>query len=217
MGQYIITDAMGGSTMKVLFIDPSGKQFGPYVYQLQDRTTAILSSIKGVFQTMIPNALLCVHVAQTIPLTYSDPTLKANVETTFELNFLAVPHQSPVVLCAPAPTSRSMTGFAWAGVKEVHVSIQPNGPQQVVPINAGWDDFIKSGKVAIDWKVDSSNWQLELPDTATTIYADFVFQDGTDTGNTRYSITDMPTIDGLPGQPGDFKLTPSPTSVPALR
>src|SRR5262249_7297029 len=105
---------------------------------------------------------------------------------------------APVVVGIPA---HDLPFIRWGAVREVRIGAKPGKLERVFRVSVDWNNFLKTGMFR---EADLRNgteliysgqeyrlWKALLPPDTKSVYAKFVFRDGTESDEMRYPVDDV--------------------------
>lgn len=152
---------------------PDGSQIGPIGYSLKNAAAIPLSAFKERLSVELDQDVACTRIPFTLPV--ADARDAGQVRVLLSQHGLNLAATAPAVTCVPQRAQWADMND-WAAVKEVHTGTQSGKLDQVQQVQV-------SVKDAVARHVDTQNrwrtWQVQLPVSASAVFVQFVFYDGT--------------------------------------
>lgn len=94
--------------------------------------------------------------------------------------------KAPIVICVP---ERNTSMLRWAPVREVRLGTKSGALNRSFSVNIDWDQFLKVGTNYFSEPfATAKQWQALLPPDTKSIYAKFVFRDGSESDEIHYRV-----------------------------
>ena len=186
-------DADGGTKISLMVKDASGNETGPYVFISPSKKSLIEAQLKAKFLANLATAIKCGFIPIDLNSVATDDIKKFSITNALSTAGFAPVDKSPVVVCAPVYHTSDFANLPWVAVKEVHLGAQSGQLTEVVPTKVDWDQIFKPGAAVGALPFDTAYsgakiWSAEMPPDTKSVYAKFIFQDGTESPEEHYPI-----------------------------
>lgn len=182
------------SSIVLSFKSSGGGELGPFRYELKNVDDLALARHKRGFAARLDGAIDCIRVDAPVGNDHLNAAAQQNQRSFEGLGFLS-DTDLPAIACVPDMTARAGDvefQSSWCAVREVRVGVQSGKLETVAPVTLKLDQILGVAERGRARRFSQTNrgelWKAVLPADAESVFARFVFYDGSVSDEIRLPI-----------------------------